>query len=640
MKNKYIDNESMKAILKKVTGAELDPKNEIASGSEEKLITESNKEGVNLAGGVSENAGSRINQRNFSNTEAEKKQTASIPEVPKIEIRESESSYGSFNQNAYSNSNLKKHNKFPIVLIIGALFVISAVAAAVYFVQSGTIGVKKEGPQDIIQSSMVAMKNLKTYGTNGNMNMKFDMSDEKAGNINYDLAIDFDGKSDINDPENIKSETNMDIRLEMKGDSGSDDYSLSLEGRSFGAKEAYYKIDKMDLGIMGVILGPQVTSLKGKWYLLDMDEMKKMREYNAEDELAYESYNVNKLMDIVNKYEIFKFKEDLGAEKIGETDVYHYKTNLDGMAVAYMYMDMLKEMSSNYKGSNLEEMQSSLEKMKNDIEENYKSLINEGFQNIESEVWIGKKDRYIYRLTMKGNFGEGYINKLMNMTLGSARAKARDAGIKSEVAQVRTDLEIFYDEHNGSYENYQLPVYSDLKTENVRSNKDEYVIWSDLSSVEDKWCSDSTGRSGYILEKVTGHKCPDLLTDSPIGAEKKIEEIASESSDAVLKMNAVFDADMYYSEYNKQVNIEKPEGAVNFFKDLSSGGLFGGSGSGNSASSDADQDGLEDYMESYYSADPNNPDTDGDGYKDGDEVRNGYDPAKPGSAKLEFGSWK
>jgi hypothetical protein len=35
-----------------------------------------------------------------------------------------------------------------------------------------------------------------------------------------------------------------------------------------------------------------------------------------------------------------------------------------------------------------------------------------------------------------------------------------------------------------------------------------------------------------------------------------------------------------------------------------------------------------------YKTDPLNPDTDGDGYKDGAEVINGYDPLKPGSARL------
>jgi len=50
---------------------------------------------------------------------------------------------------------------------------------------------------------------------------------------------------------------------------------------------------------------------------------------------------------------------------------------------------------------------------------------------------------------------------------------------------------------------------------------------------------------------------------------------------------------------------------------------------------DTDGDGLTDWAEvTIYKTDPLNSDTDGDGYKDGVEVINGYDPLKPGSARL------
>jgi len=45
---------------------------------------------------------------------------------------------------------------------------------------------------------------------------------------------------------------------------------------------------------------------------------------------------------------------------------------------------------------------------------------------------------------------------------------------------------------------------------------------------------------------------------------------------------------------------------------------------------DSDNDGLSDFSEQMYDADPNNPDSDGDGFKDGDEVKNGFNPAGPG----------
>lgn len=51
--------------------------------------------------------------------------------------------------------------------------------------------------------------------------------------------------------------------------------------------------------------------------------------------------------------------------------------------------------------------------------------------------------------------------------------------------------------------------------------------------------------------------------------------------------------------------------------------------SGMSIFQDSDQDGLSNEEEKLYGTDPNNPDTDGDGYSDGVEVKSGYDPLKP-----------
>jgi hypothetical protein len=48
-------------------------------------------------------------------------------------------------------------------------------------------------------------------------------------------------------------------------------------------------------------------------------------------------------------------------------------------------------------------------------------------------------------------------------------------------------------------------------------------------------------------------------------------------------------------------------------------------------SSDVDGDGLDAVLEAFYGTDPLNPDTDGDGMSDGDEVRAGRNPRGPGS---------
>jgi hypothetical protein len=50
---------------------------------------------------------------------------------------------------------------------------------------------------------------------------------------------------------------------------------------------------------------------------------------------------------------------------------------------------------------------------------------------------------------------------------------------------------------------------------------------------------------------------------------------------------------------------------------------------------DYDHDGLSDRMELNFHTDLTNPDSDNDGFKDGEEIKKGYDPLKSGGARLE-----
>lgn len=50
---------------------------------------------------------------------------------------------------------------------------------------------------------------------------------------------------------------------------------------------------------------------------------------------------------------------------------------------------------------------------------------------------------------------------------------------------------------------------------------------------------------------------------------------------------------------------------------------------------DTDNDGLSDDLELAFGIKINNPDTDGDGFLDGEEIKNGYDPKDPNPKKLE-----
>lgn len=102
---------------------------------------------------------------------------------------------------------------------------------------------------------------------------------------------------------------------------------------------------------------------------------------------------------------------------------------------------------------------------------------------------------------------------------------------------------------------------------------------------------------------------------------------------------------MNFSNFNEPINLTPPKD----YKDLEtitdefSKALYGDKAATDGApdeaidlSADADNDGLTNDEEDYYQTDPKKADTDDDGYLDGQEVDNGYNPN--GSGKLESNS--
>lgn len=620
-KKKEIDSadQASKNSFNLGSGVKLDPNNEIESGPEEKLIASSNNGGIVFSGVMKKDETEKPINNILSNINAES-QSAADPAYERI---------------SFSGKKTAGNKNLPVVLIFALLFLVVSMAAVFYvFVYKKNIE-KKESPQQIINSSVESMRKVKTYASEGSAILNFTVSDsQNSMNLDGNINIDMNGKIDANDINSPKSQYNAKAKFEMKGVGGSEAFSVDFESIAFGQKAVYYKINDFDLGAYGIMMGSQLGSLKDKWYSFDSDELKQMPGYDETSSPIMENYNMNKIMDILGKYEILKFEKDLGNEKIGNVEAYHYRTKLDGMAILYIYLDVLKEIGSKYP----EEFNLNLSNIKKDAEENYKDLINEGFQNTKAELWIGKDNRHVYKTLVSGSLDEKYINKFMSRTLGGARAKAQDAEIKSNVSGARPDLEIYYDENNGSYENFILPDYYKLKPENVRVSKDSYVVWSELSSTTDKWCVDSNGESGYVLGEINGFSCPVSISSDPKGVEKDpaLSDVSGSNNDP--KINIDFKIDVSYKDFNRPVEIKKPEGAASIIKEMDSilGNVMPGTGRGSNYNQDSDSDGLTDDMEKFYGTDSNNPDTDGDGYADGQEVDNDFDPLIPGSAKLDY----
>ncbi len=110
----------------------------------------------------------------------------------------------------------------------------------------------------------------------------------------------------------------------------------------------------------------------------------------------------------------------------------------------------------------------------------------------------------------------GILAAIVLVSLNSARNKGYDTEIKSEIAQIRDDIELYYDDNGGSYSGYTIPstltppkCSSDTSYQiAISTDGQKYAVWADLCAANDDWCVDSTGVSKNIAVSAGATKCP------------------------------------------------------------------------------------------------------------------------------------
>ncbi len=110
----------------------------------------------------------------------------------------------------------------------------------------------------------------------------------------------------------------------------------------------------------------------------------------------------------------------------------------------------------------------------------------------------------------------GLLSSLAIVSLNSARDKANDTKVKSDLAQVRTDIEVqtngtgAYDTYTGIPSQLVPPACSLDDTYQIYATASGYVAWADLCDFEGDFCIDSSGAATTTATTVgaTPTTCP------------------------------------------------------------------------------------------------------------------------------------
>jgi hypothetical protein len=200
------------------------------------------------------------------------------------------------------------------------------------------------------------------------------------GNIN--LNININGSIDSIDSNNIKS--NIEIKADAKTDiEGYKSVSTTIQNKIIGNK-----------GYAAIISGPQdIQTYTNQWLSYDLDELSKSSDTNpivtsfkvSTSEKQKNSAADQKRLDAQSS-KLFKITATLPSEKINDVDSYHYQYTTDPQE-AKNYTILSKEISE-----------------KKSLTQSEKEEINkstEGSTPVTGEIWIGKQDFNLYKLTTK-----------------------------------------------------------------------------------------------------------------------------------------------------------------------------------------------------------------------------------------------
>lgn len=628
MENKN-DNSNKEEQIRSDNFSKINSSNELKSGPKKKLLDDSSS-GEILGGYESK-------EKDFRKNILHKDEK--IENIANNISAESKGGDGLTNRVAFL-ANKKKGNKdLTVLIILGVIFLLIIGGIFAYFLIDKKLD--RDDPQQIIKSSLEAMNNVNSHSFEGDINIDISSdSDLVDGNdpVNISIVAQFDGQTDQTDPNNIKSSFNVKPEINISIDGGNEQLSVDLSMMSFGKiteQAVYYRLNDFDLGAVGLIYGKMIVPYKGNWYFIDMKELQEMNNVSLkENDFDFEKM-IEKVMELYQKYEIIKFKKDLGNVEIDGKEAYHYQVKIDPETLIDFYIDFLEMIfSESLSGDNVnsEDFKEVIEESREEI----LAILQEVMLNVETEIWIGKEDKLVYKIYVSGDYDQEALIKIANVSLGKSKARALDSKTKSDMSMLKTELEMYYDD-NASYTGFdpEFLYYYDSENMNIITDDNSYLIWSELATTTDKWCVDSSGLSKSVYGDIEGTQCN--VVEGPRNEAKKYDDLVKKDISKIdSNTNIYFEMSLNLSGFNQPTKITRPENAENLVKTMEE--MFGGFMGEMVPSSDldSDNDGLSNNMEEIYGTDKNNPDTDGDGHKDGEEVKNGYDPTIPGDARLNY----
>ena len=336
------------------------------------------------------------------------------------------------------------------------------------------------------------------------------------------------------------------------------DSAFSIDAGSFSTEAELRLVDSTLYGEL--IKSPTLTFLpilskyEGKWFsfpVKSQDTQSLSSLINPITKISGLSSNITdkitpeqqeKIYQMTQNAHFIKMTQRLSSEKINGQLSYHFLFDLDRQGIN-TYLVLLKEYVNSI-GKD-DSVLSSFDPTSAIVSLNK-------IEDFKGEIWIGEKDTLPYKITTSfsikpdvnkdqkvkinivsifSNWNnpnpiiaptestpfQTFISSVMSDSLGQARQKASDAGIKSYLSNLRAEGELFYDaNNNNSYAGFCSSSGLKNTRQSIESSggtsficKDSSIKFAVSSKITDGtyFCIDSTGFANIIQKSITSTVC-------------------------------------------------------------------------------------------------------------------------------------
>lgn len=233
----------------------------------------------------------------------------------------------------------------------------------------------RPSPEEVLDKMSQKMKEVKTnhsemqfeFGVKEETQVDLEKKEVSGGEFQMTMAFNID--ADDTDPQNPKSAGDFNMVMSLSG------MSIPLAGEIIGIGDtSYFKFTTMNLPFLPTQIQSQV---RNQW--IQYDEKSKEKEEGI----------TKKLEALLKDKKFFLVQKEFTDEKIENQAVYHYLVVLDKEEIKKILPELLKTME----GYNPSLMPLAGEESSNKLNE-----FLEKIGEITADIWIGKKDNYLYKV--------------------------------------------------------------------------------------------------------------------------------------------------------------------------------------------------------------------------------------------------